>query len=158
MVDITKQLKERHKNNYKASDICWYQWANKILSCDPHRRDDMINGAPPVELIHLFKSVDEADNHLLRVQKGVVLAQNVNDGITMDWRVIRQTINLMEPLINQLLDLFNNLKTRAEMVESHLQHNESLLSAMDEAVSPELNDISENLERQIDDQLDVDHA
>lgn len=40
----------------------------------------MINGAPPVELIHLFKSAHDADNHLLRVQRGVVLAQNVNDG------------------------------------------------------------------------------
>lgn len=66
-------------------------------------------------------------------------------------------VNSMEPLINQLVDLFNSLKTRAAMVETHLQHNEALLIAMDEAVLPEQNGISENLESQIGDQLDVDH-
>lgn len=118
----------------------------------------MINGAPPVELIHLFKSVDAADNHLSRVQRGVVLAQNVNDGIAMDFGVIKETINVVEPPLDQLVDLFKNLKTRVAMVESHLQHNETLLSTIDEAVSPEQNAISKDLERQIDDQVDVDHA
>lgn len=147
------QLKEIHKDTYKAAEIHWMRWANFIAASDAHLREQLLHGRPPADLIEYFSTPDHVTLHNTR--KDVAVSRTVNNGVKHDLSLIHQRFVSFREMVNRGLD---DLESQIQQIEDRNSQTEDLLSAFDQDLRPEETPFGRKEYNAVQDQEDIDHV
>ncbi len=157
LLDLVRQLKERHGSYLSANTSSWTMWANAIHSGPIHKQESMIDDLPPAHIIHLFRSVPTAETEVMRsVQNGLQVAGNLNDLYCENLGSLRDEFLKAKEIASRAFDLF---EVRLQAAEDMLRANSRIVSTLDSALHVDVNPVSLFEEQQVleNDMLDVDH-
>lgn len=156
--EIAQQLKEIHKYNFSGRDIHWNIWANAILAADAHLRESMMSDSPPGKIIELFTRAPANPETVVRdLQRNVSIGMSVNNTTKEAVKQVRQELDTMKQVIEQLTKMWVTLNARFELLENSVQTNDEMLGAIGTAARVVESEVSENAFDQIEYLDDPDH-
>jgi hypothetical protein len=155
---IKERLKECHSSRYQSNDMNWFQWAHRISAQPLELHEQLINGPPPSELIHLFRlAANNAEQVMNRHRDSIAMALSVNNTNQAAIAAIRASFTNCMSLFTELNHALNDLNVRISNVEASAESNNSLLLAAQNQVRPQETAFSEEIFAEIPDAADIDH-
>lgn len=157
--EIAQQLKAIHRFNFSGRDIHWTIWANAILTAaDAHQRESMMHSGPPGKIMDLFHSApDHPQNVVRRLQSNVSIGLSVNNTTKESVRQLREELDGIRPLVEQLNAAFERLSTRLEFLEENVKTTDTLLGDVGTAADIIENEVSQEAYERIEFLDDPDH-
>lgn len=142
-----------HKDTYKAAQVHWMRWANFIAASDAYRREELLNGHPPNDILEYFGDPD--DEILQSTRRGVAVSQTVNDGIKHDISLIHQRVLSFRVSVNRGLD---DLIAQIEQIQLRNGQTDDLLEAFSQDLRPQETPFSLREYNAVPNQEDFDHG
>ena len=154
--DILRRLKEVHQHRYSAANINWRLWANAILADDPARRENLINAAPPANIVHLFRTVQLDESlRLTQIARSNRVALGENERVRDHIKLIRESFDVLKAAYDLVSSAFDDLDARIRSLEIANVNASNILNDFDESLHPE--EFASNLFDEIQNENDIDH-
>lgn len=155
VVDLSKDLRQRHGNLWDGHEIAWTMWASAVLASPAHIRENMIDSVPPKHLQHLFRAKDgpRIDN----VKRGLAVAHNVNASFCEDITGLKEAFSSLEKLFENMQLQLTFVRHRIEALEDRGRMGDSFITAMETSMTVSEGEFSQHIAGQVVDMEDVDH-
>lgn len=148
---LANTLREKHGMHFSGHSSAWRLWANYIHSSPAHEQDRRMDELPPPYLLKFFNSVPISPAVKLdAARSGLSVASTINDGFAAE-------LAKLESDADHLILLAQSLKQRITGMQTRLCINSSLVTAMQDSVRPEENELSQMLAGNVSDMPDLDH-
>lgn len=156
MMDLVRQLMDKHSIHYSAHHSSWVMWANFIQSSPMNEsRERLMNECPPIHLINLFRSVPVSDGERMKsTRNGLQVTDNMIDSFKYQLQLLRQDFDSMRLSISRSVEIMD---LRLRSLEDVITSNQRLVSALSNSLRPEENEVSQRQESMIMDCEDVNH-
>lgn len=149
---LANELRELHGGQFTGHASSWKLWANYIHTAPAHERERRMNELPPHSIIKFFRSVPISEAVQLEcTRNGLSVASTINESFSTELAVIEEEAD-------QMIALGQRLKHRISALRARSSINASLVSAMQESIRPEENEISRSLADNVSDMHDIDHS
>ncbi|XP_062552036.1 uncharacterized protein LOC134217295 [Armigeres subalbatus] len=140
---LAGELQELHGNHFAGHASSW----NHTSAWREQKKAEL----PPHSIIKFFRSVPVSEAvRMESARTGLSVASTINDAFSTGLAEIEEEAT-------QLIVLAQRLKHRVSALRTRSSINSSLVSAMQESVRPEEDEISRSIADNVSDMLDVDH-
>lgn len=157
-VEMIETLKRIHSHRYNALYASWLKWATFIHRQDKSKHDSLIYGSPPQHLVDLFDHAPRNSTTQLRsAQNQMGVAKNINNAHSSDLEEVQKLYDVALEQFNQLSVTLKDLGQRLNEMKGSNDSRESLLSEMEQVLSPYETIYSSEVEMEVADCIDVDH-
>lgn len=151
LAETVQQLKNIHRGHYVSDEINWSIWATYILKQPENDRPRMSSDAPPINIVHLFRSVPLPQDQML-------------DSCRKDLKVANTVVDFFEEDLKSLRSSYDSLSTvmvtfgaRLSAMEKKVGEFRAMLTSMNGSVTPSEEPFSRSIADEITDLVDVDH-
>lgn len=149
--ETVQQLKNIHRDHYISDEINWSIWATYILKKPENDRSKIISDGPPRSMIHLFRPIPIPQEKMLETcRKDLRVAKTVIDFFEDDLKSVRVAYDSMVTVVS-------TLGSKLSSMERKVDEFRSILTSIDESVTPCENSFSRSLSEEITDCIDVNH-
>ncbi|XP_055527425.1 uncharacterized protein LOC129720036 [Wyeomyia smithii] len=149
---LANELRKLHGHHFTGHASLWKLWANNIHTVPAHAREQKMSELPPYFIIKFFRSVPISEAVQLESSRnGLSVANTINTAFSTELAVL-------EKEADQLISLGQRVKHRISALRARTSINLSLLSAMQESMGPQENEVSRSLADNVLDLEDIDHA
>ncbi|XP_065089396.1 uncharacterized protein LOC135710406 [Ochlerotatus camptorhynchus] len=155
VVDLSKDLRQRHGHLWDGHEMAWTMWASAILASPAHTRENMINSVPPKHLQHLFITQDGPK--IESVKRGLAVAHNVNASFCEEITALKEAFSSLEVVAKNMQLQISFVKHRIEALEQRGRMSDSFISAMETSMEVSEGEFSRHIAGQVVDMEDVDH-
>lgn len=148
---LANQLRDIHGAHFSGHASSWKIWANYLHSVPAHERERRMNDLPPHSIIKFFRSVPISEAvQLESARSGLSVARTINEAISTD-------LSTLESEVNELLTLGQRIKHRIQSLQTRCSTNSGIVTAMQDSIKPEEDEVSRSLAENVSDMNDVDH-
>lgn len=155
VVDLSKDLRQRHGHLWDGHEMAWTMWASAILASPAHTRENMIDSVPPKHLQHLFRTQDGP--RIDSVKRGLAVAHNVNASFCEEITALKDAFSSLELMSKNMQLQVEFVKHRIEALEQRGRMGDSFISAMETSMTVSEGEFSQHIAGQVVDMEDVDH-
>ncbi|XP_065076822.1 uncharacterized protein LOC135700282 [Ochlerotatus camptorhynchus] len=149
---LANELRELHGRQFTGHASAWKLWANYIHTAPAHERERRMAELPPYSIIKFFRSVPISEAvQLESTLNGLSVASTINDAFSTE-------LTVLEEEADQLIALGQRVKHRISALRARSSINSSLVSAMQDSIRPEENEVSRSLAENVSDMYDINHS